>query len=144
MVVNADEGPDPGLGRVPDPVEQARKTSTVPAQLPDGLSAILNPGNVKAVVESDAIDPLKLAAAIPAATPVLLTCSDSDGQANCADITPLADALEHTSLSLVALKGVNHVLRDDPTEASAISSWLQVDQAVHELTRSPEADDKLN
>ncbi|WP_431237965.1 hypothetical protein ACQ86B_25630 [Mycolicibacterium aichiense] len=97
-------------------VEQARKTGTVPAKLPDGLSAILNPGNVKAVVESDAIDPLKLAAAIPAATPVLLTCSDSDGQANCADITPLADALEHTSLSLVALKGVNHVLRDDPTD----------------------------
>ncbi|STZ25737.1 secreted protein [Mycolicibacterium aichiense] len=97
-------------------VEQARKTGTAPAQLPDGLSAILNPGNVKAVVESDAIDPLKLAAAIPAATPVLLTCSDSDGQANCADITPLADALEHTSLSLVALKGVNHVLRDDPSD----------------------------
>lgn len=97
-------------------VEQARKTTTVPAQLPDGLSAILNPSNVKAVVESDAIDPLKLAAAIPAATPVLLTCSDSDGQANCSDITPLADALEHTSLSLVALKGVNHVLRDDPTD----------------------------
>ena len=55
-------------------------------------------------------------AAIPAATPVLLTCSDSDGQANCADVTPLADALEHTSLSLVALKGVNHVLRDDPSD----------------------------
>lgn len=35
-------------------------------------------------------------------------------------------------------------LRDDPTEASAISSWLQVDQAVHELTRAPEAGDKLN
>ncbi|APE17276.1 hypothetical protein BOH72_20480 [Mycobacterium sp. WY10] len=97
-------------------VAQARTTSTVPATLPDGLSAILNPNNVKAVVETDAIDPLKLAAAIPAGTPVLLTCSDSDGQANCADMKPLTDALDHTSLSLVALKGVNHVLRDDPTD----------------------------
>ncbi|AKK25614.1 hypothetical protein [Mycobacterium sp. EPa45] len=97
-------------------VAQARTTTTVPAKLPDGLSAILNPGNVKAVVESDAIDPLKLAAAIPAGTPVLVTCSDSDGQANCADIKPLVDALDRTSLSLVTLKGVNHVLRDDPTD----------------------------
>lgn len=97
-------------------VAQARSTGTVPAKLPEGLSAILNPGNVKAVVESDAIDPLKLAAGIPAGTPVLLTCSDSDAQANCADMRPLADALSHTSLSLVELKGVNHVLRDDPTD----------------------------
>lgn len=97
-------------------VQQARTTTTVPATLPDGLSAILNPNNVKAVVESDAIDPLKLAAAIPAGTPVLLTCSDADGQANCADMKPLVDALDHTSLSLVQLKGVNHVLRDDPSD----------------------------
>jgi len=97
-------------------VQQARTTTTVPPTLPDGLSAILNPNNVKAVVESDAIDPLKLAAAIPAGTPVLLTCSDTDGQANCADMKPLVDALDHTSLSLVQLKGVNHVLRDDPTD----------------------------
>ena len=97
-------------------VDEARTKGTVPATLPDGLSAILNPTNVKAVVETDAVDPVKLAAAIPAGTPVLLTCSDSDGQANCVDMKPLADALGHTSLSLVELKGVNHVLRDDPTD----------------------------
>jgi len=97
-------------------VTEARTKGTVPAKLPESLSAILNPGNVKAVAEADAIDPLALAARIPAATPVLVTCSDSDGQANCADIKPFTDALAHTSLSLVALKGVNHVLRDDPTD----------------------------
>lgn len=97
-------------------VTEARTKGTVPAKLPESLSAILNPGNVKAVVEADAIDPLELAARIPAATPVLVTCSDSDGQANCADIKPFTDALAHTSLSLVALKGVNHVLRDDATD----------------------------
>ena len=63
-----------------------------------------------------AIDPLDLAARIPAGTPVLLTCSDSDAQASCAGMRPLADALAHTALQYVALKGVNHVLRDDPTD----------------------------
>lgn len=100
-------------------VEQARSTGTAPANLPDGLNAILAPGNVKAVVESDAIDPVRLAAGIPAGTPVLLTCSDSDGQARCIDMKPLTDALAHTALQFVALKGVNHVLRDDPTDAVA-------------------------
>lgn len=97
-------------------VELVRDSGTAPASLPDGLGAIVNPGNVKAVAEADAIDPLELAAKIPDATPVLLTCSDSDGQANCPGMEPLARALAHTDLDLVELKGVNHVLRDDPTD----------------------------
>ena len=98
-------------------VAQARADGTVPpGQLPDGMSAILNPGNVKAVVEADAVDPLAEAAKIPAGTPVLLTCSDSDVQAGCDAVKPLAEALAHTALTLVELKGVNHVLRDDPTD----------------------------
>lgn len=97
-------------------VQQARTSGTVPAKLPDGLSAILNTGNVKAVVEADAIDPMDLAARIPAAMPVLLTCSDADGQATCADMKPLAKALAHTELQFVELTGVSHVLRDDPSD----------------------------
>ena len=110
---------DQVLGAWRAAVAQARNTGTAPASLPDGLGAILAPRNVKAVVESDAIDPVELAARIPAGTPVLLTCSDSDGQANCADMKPLADALDHTALQYVQLKGVNHVLRDDPTDSVA-------------------------
>lgn len=97
-------------------VDQARTQGTAPATLPQGLGAILNPGNVKAVVEADAIDPLALAAKVPAGTPVLLTCSDSDGQARCDAERPLIDALKHTALTVVELKGVNHVLRDDPSD----------------------------
>jgi uncharacterized protein len=97
-------------------VDQVRTKGTAPAQLPEGLSAILNPGNVKAVVEADKIDPLDLAAKVPAGTPVLLTCSDSDGQAKCDTERPLIDALKHTALTVVELKGVNHVLRDDPSD----------------------------
>ena len=97
-------------------VQQARTTGSVSQTLPDGLSAILNPGNVKAVVEADTIDPEALAARIPGGTPVLVTCSDSDGQANCRDMKPLVGALAHAALHYVELKGVNHVLRDDPSD----------------------------
>lgn len=97
-------------------VEEARTRGTAPAQLPDGLGAILNAGNVKAVVEADSIDPLALAAKVPTATRVLLTCSDTDGQAPCTAVRPLVDALRRTALTVVELKGVNHVLRDDPTD----------------------------
>lgn len=97
-------------------VAQIRTSGTVADKLPDGLGAIVNPGNVKAVAEADAIDPLDLAARIPAGTPVLLTCSDADAQAPCSGIDPLARALAHTELDLVRLKGVSHVLRDDPTD----------------------------
>lgn len=100
-------------------VTQVRTAGTAPGGLPEGLGAIVNPGNVKAVAEADAIDPLELASRIPAGTPVLLTCSDSDAQASCEGIGPLARALQHTALDLVKLTGVNHVLRDDPTDSVA-------------------------
>jgi hypothetical protein len=35
-------------------------------------------------------------------------------------------------------------LRDGEVERSAITSWLQVDQAVHELTRAPAEDERVN
>ena len=97
-------------------VEEARTKGTAPAKLPEGLGAILNPGNVKAVVETDVIDPLALAAKVAPGTPVLVTCSDSDSQAGCASEKPLTAALAHTALTVLELKGVNHVLRDDPSD----------------------------
>jgi len=35
-------------------------------------------------------------------------------------------------------------LRDGEVEPSAISSWLQVDQAVHELTRRPGEGERIH
>ncbi|OBJ46049.1 hypothetical protein A5630_12610 [Mycolicibacterium mucogenicum] len=97
-------------------VASTRATGTPPAKLPEGLSAILNPANAKAVLEADAIDPLALAAKLPNGMPVLLTCSDSDVQAFCEAEQPLIAALAHTALTVLPLKGVSHVLRDDPTD----------------------------
>ncbi len=82
-------------------VDQVRTKGTVAQNLPEGLGALLNPGNVKAVIEADKIDPLTLAAKVPAGTHVLLTCSDADQQATCASVKPLADALKHTVLTVV-------------------------------------------
>jgi hypothetical protein len=115
-------------------VDQVRNHGTAPAQLPEGLSAILNPGNVKAVVEADKIDPLTLAAKVPAGTPVLLTCSDADGQAKCDAERPLIDALKHTALAVVELKGVNHVLRDDPTDN--VANYAKQDPLSPQLVRA--------
>ena len=120
------------LGAWQAAVGQARAQGSVPAELPDGLGAILNPGNVRAVVEADRIDPLVLAAAVPAGTPVLLTCSDSDAQSDCADIAPLAGALSRTALDLVRLSGVNHVLRDDPTDN--VAHYARQDPLSPQLT----------
>jgi uncharacterized protein len=100
-------------------VDEVRTKGTVSARLPEGLSAIVNPGNVKVVAEEDKIDPVALAAKVPAGTPVMLTCSDSDSQATCETEQPLIDALKHTALKVVELRGVNHVLHDDPTDSIA-------------------------
>jgi uncharacterized protein len=100
-------------------VDEVRTKGTVSARLPEGLSAIVNPGNVKAVAEEDRIDPVALAATVPAGTPVLLTCSDSDSQAKCETEQPLIDALKHTALKVVELQGVNHVLHDDASDSIA-------------------------
>jgi alpha-beta hydrolase superfamily lysophospholipase len=97
-------------------VDEVRTKGTVAKNLPEGLGALLNPGNVNAVVEADKIDPVTLAAKVPAGTPLLLTCSDADAQATCESVKPLVDALAHTALTVVELKGVSHVLRDDPSD----------------------------
>jgi uncharacterized protein len=100
-------------------VDEVRTKGTVPEQLPEGLSAMVNPRNVKAVADADKIDPVTLAAKVPAGTPVLLTCSDTDSQATCEAERPLIDALKHTALKVVELQGVNHVLHDDPSDSIA-------------------------
>lgn len=112
-------------------VEEIRTRGTVSDTLPDGLNSIVNAGNIKAVIEADKVDPVALAAAVPAGTPVLLTCSDSDSQARCDAVKPLVDALAHTELTVVELEGVNHVLRDDPTDN--IANYAKQDPLSEQL-----------
>ncbi|AEV72179.1 hypothetical protein MycrhN_1563 [Mycolicibacterium rhodesiae NBB3] len=118
-------------------VDEVRTKGTVARNLPEGLGALLNPGNVKAVIEADKIDPLTLAAKVPAGTPVLLTCSDADKQATCESIQPLVDALEHTELTVVDLEGVSHVLRDDPTDN--VANYAKQDPLSPQLVEALDA-----
>ena len=118
-------------------VDEARTKGTVAKELPEGLSAVLNPSNVKAVVEADAVDPLALARRIPAGTPVLLTCSDADSQAYCDAERPLIEALGRTQLTVVELKGVNHVLREDPTDN--VANYAKQDPLSPQLTKALDA-----
>jgi len=118
-------------------VDEVRTKGTVSKTLPEGLGALLNPGNVKAVLEADKIDPLVLAAKVPAGTPVLLTCSDADKQATCESIQPLADALKHTDLTVVDLEGVSHVLRDDPTDN--VANYAKQDPLSPQLVEALDA-----
>ncbi|MGD9622749.1 MAG: hypothetical protein AB7G47_15740 [Mycolicibacterium sp.] len=113
-------------------VAEIRSRGTVPATLPDGLKSIVNADNVKAVAEADRVDPLVLAAEVPAATRVLLTCSDADSQARCENDQPLVDALNHTMLTVVEFEGVSHVLRDDPTDS--IANYARQDPLTPQLT----------
>jgi uncharacterized protein len=123
---------DEVLGTWAKAVDQARTQGTSPDKLPEGLSAVLNPQNVKAVVEADSVDPVALAAKIPPGTPVLLTCSDADSQAYCDAEKPLIAALGHTALTVVELKGVSHVLRDDPTDN--VANYAKQDPLSPQLT----------
>lgn len=116
--VRADGSPET-LAAWQTAVAEIRTKGTVPETLPAGLQSIVNPGNVRAVVDADDIDPLVLAEALPAGMPVLLTCSDVDSQARCESMQPLIEALNHTALTVVEFEGVSHVLRDDPTDSIA-------------------------
>jgi len=62
---------------------------------------------------------------------VLATCSDSDVQGKCAAEKPLFDALAHTALTVVELKGVNHVLRYDPSDN--VSNYAKQDPLAPQL-----------
>lgn len=100
-------------------VKQLRTKGTVPADMPYGLSTLFAPSSLKFLREADAIDPATLGAKLPAAMPVLVTCSDADIQVSCSDVEHLADAITSTGLDLVHLTGVNHVLKEDPSRTPA-------------------------
>ncbi|MEO3759847.1 hypothetical protein ABGB19_16360 [Mycobacterium sp. B14F4] len=131
--VRANAGPE-ALSTWLAAVEQVRTIGTVPPNLPEGLGALLNQGNVRAVIEADKIDPVALAARLPADMPVLVTCSDADAQASCDAVRPLVDALEHTAPTLVELKGVNHVLRDDASDN--VANYASQDPLSPQVTQA--------
>lgn len=100
-------------------IAQLRASGTVPADLPAALATVFNPSSLTFLQQMDTIDPVELARTLPAAFPVLLTCSDADIQISCEDVDQLATGLTTTRLDLVKLTGVSHVLKQDPSRSPA-------------------------
>lgn len=71
--------------------------------------------------EGGPYDPARLAAKLSPGTPVLVTCSNSDLQVSCSDISPVRTGLAgaRAATDFVLLSGVDHVLKQDPTGSSA-------------------------
>ncbi len=98
-------------------IRRLRATGTVAPNLAYGLDTILNASTAKFLYQADQFDPQALARAVPATTPVLVTCSNADRQVSCNQVGRIVKGLfaagEH--YQLVHLVGVDHVLKVDPT-----------------------------
>ncbi|WP_116115938.1 alpha/beta hydrolase [Austwickia chelonae] len=79
------------------------------------LAQIFNPGVALYLQQIDRHDPAVLAGRARAGTEVLVTCSEADIQVGCPEVHRLADGFTGLYLGprFVALKGVNHVLKED-------------------------------
>lgn len=102
-------------------IQEFRTTGNVPPDEPPALRSVINAANAHALSQEDAIDPAALAAKLPRAMPVLVTCSDADLQITCQDVDSLVSALTGagTKTDYVHLTGVNHVLKEDASRTPA-------------------------
>jgi pimeloyl-ACP methyl ester carboxylesterase len=101
-------------------IQEFRATGTVPPDEPPALKPLIN-ADARALLQEDAIDPAALAAKLPRAMPVLITCSDADLQITCQDVDYLVSGLTSagTKTDYVHLTGVDHVLKEDTSRTPA-------------------------
>jgi uncharacterized protein len=102
-------------------VNKLRATGKVTPNLPYGLDNVLNTNTQKFLYEADQFDPQKLAEALPAQTPVILSCSTADIQVSCPQVERVADGLKKAGAvaQFVHLTGVDHVLKVDDSRTGA-------------------------
>jgi hypothetical protein len=98
-----------------------RSTGKVAVNLPYGLNSILSPSDAKYLYEADQYDPGTLAAALPAHTPVIVSCSEADIQVSCSQSDHIVKGLSRAGADTdyVHLKGIDHVLKVDASGTSA-------------------------
>lgn len=102
-------------------VTRLRTKGTVAADLPYGLSSVLNPSDALFLSQADKFDPEVLAGDVAKGTPVLLTCSNDDIQVTCDEVNRVAQGLDTAAahVDFVHLQGVDHVLKVDPSLTGA-------------------------
>jgi alpha-beta hydrolase superfamily lysophospholipase len=100
-------------------VTHLRATGTVASGLPYGLSNVLSPSTAKYLYEADKFDPQKLAEALPAKMPVILSCSTADIQVSCSQVRRIAYGLAKAGAiaQFVHLVGIDHVLKVDASRS---------------------------
>ena len=103
-------------------ITSLRHNGTLPPGLQPGAGiAQLFQQPLREVVQINRYDPAAVAAKFPATTPVLLTCSNADGNFGCAQEDHLAAGLRQAEarLDYVHLDGVDHFLKEDITKQAA-------------------------
>jgi uncharacterized protein len=108
------------LAKLTSTVQTLRTSGSVAANLPYGLANVLSPASAKFLNQTDKYDPAELASRLPANFPVLVSCSNDDIQVSCADVEHLVGGLTsaHAGTDLVQLTGVDHVLKEDPSQTA--------------------------
>jgi len=101
-------------------IEELRATGTVPSNLPPGLPKSLNPTTALFLSQADRYDPGQLATQLPKHMPVLITCSNTDVQVTCTEVDNVIAGLKQAAASIdfVRLTGVDHVLKQDPSNTN--------------------------
>jgi uncharacterized protein len=102
-------------------IKSLRTTGTVPSNLPDGLGNVLNASTALFLSQADRYDPAQLASRLRSRFPVLVTCSDADIEITCGEVDHLLAGASkaQADTDIVYLRGVNHVLKQDPSRSSA-------------------------
>lgn len=101
-------------------IESLRTAGRFPP-LPSGLATVLNSSTALFLSQADGLDPAQLAGRLPPHVPVLVTCSDADVEVTCTEVEHVLAGLVKArgNTDLVRLRGVDHVLKEDPSESAA-------------------------
>jgi len=102
-------------------VASLRADGTLSANVPEDLSSVFSPATSLFLSQADRYDPGALAARLDPRLPVLVSCSNDDIQVSCAEVDHLVAGLTaaHATVDFVHLVGVDHVLKQDPSQTSA-------------------------
>jgi len=102
-------------------IASLRAAGRAPGGLPAGLGSVLNPATARFLRQADGYDPADLASRLSKRIPVLLSCSNADIQVRCGEVDHLAAGLQRAKANydFVHLRGVDHVLKQDSSQAGA-------------------------
>lgn len=96
-------------------VASIRSTGRAPRNLSPLLAKVFTPSATAFLADADRHDPTAIARDLKPHMPVFVTCSNSDLQVPCDDVSTLVAALQSAAadVDFIRLSGVDHVLKED-------------------------------